>query len=53
MVMKNCNLFWEGVENIMGKEEKAGYQHFLLSPKCFQKAGFLIVLESRDCEVNG
>ena len=26
------------VENIMGKEENAGYQHFLLFPLCFQKA---------------
>ena len=26
------------IENIMGKEENAGYQHFLLFPQCFQKA---------------
>ena len=26
------------VENIVGKGEKAGYQHFLLFPHCFQKA---------------
>ena len=26
------------VENIEGKGENAGYQHFLLFPKCFQKA---------------
>ena len=26
------------VENIMGKGENAGYQHFLLKPQCFQKA---------------
>ena len=25
------------VENIVGKEENAGYQHFLLFPQCFQK----------------
>ena len=34
------------VENIMWKGENAGYQHFLLFPKCFQKAssfGSLIV----------
>ena len=24
------------VENILGKRENAGYQHFLLFPKCFQ-----------------
>ena len=26
------------IENIVGKEENAGYQHFLLFPHCFQKA---------------
>ena len=26
------------VENIVGKEENAGYQHFLLFPLCFQNA---------------
>ena len=26
------------VENIVEKGENAGYQHFLLSPKCFQMA---------------
>ena len=26
------------VEKIVGKEENAGYQHFLLFPQCFQKA---------------
>ena len=25
-------------ENIVGKGENAGYQHFLLFPRCFQKA---------------
>ena len=25
-------------ENIVGKEENAGYQHFLHFPQCFQKA---------------
>ena len=24
-------------ENIVGREENAGYQHFLLFPQCFQK----------------
>ena len=28
------------VENIVGKEENAGYQHCLLFPQCFQKASF-------------
>ena len=26
------------IENIVGKGENAGYQHFLLSPQCFQKS---------------
>ena len=29
--------FCEIIENIMGKGENAGYQHFLLFPKCFEK----------------
>ena len=33
------------VENIMGKGENAGNQHFLLFPKCFQKASFSRSLE--------
>ena len=28
------------VENIVGKRENAGYQHFLLFPQCFQKSSF-------------
>ena len=28
------------VENIVGKEENAGFQHFLLYPECFQRASF-------------
>ena len=37
---------FDGVENIVGKGENAGYQHFLLFPHCFPKAstsGFLKV----------
>ena len=30
----------EKVENIVGKEENADYQHFLLFQQCFQKASF-------------
>ena len=32
---------FDKVENIVGKGENAGYQHFLLFPQCFQKASFL------------
>ena len=28
-------------ENIVGKGENAGYQHFLLFPQCFQKDSFV------------
>ena len=28
--------FFDNVENIVGKEENAGYQHFLLFPQCFR-----------------
>ena len=37
MQLNNLNLFWKGVENIVGNGENAGYQHFLLFPQCFQK----------------
>ena len=39
------------IENILGKGENAGYQHFLLFPKCFQKPPFFRVVKSRDCVV--
>ena len=29
-----------GVENVMGKGENAGHQHFLLFPSCFLKVSF-------------
>ena len=29
--------FFDRVENTGGKRENAGYQHFLLFPKCFPK----------------
>ena len=31
---------FDTVENIMGKGENAGYQHFLLFPQCFQSGLF-------------
>ena len=33
------------VENIVGKGENAGYQHFLLFPQCFLKLSFPEVLK--------
>ena len=35
------------VENMVGKGENAGYQHFLPFPQCFQNASFL----GSDCVV--
>ena len=34
------------VENIVGKGENAGFQHFLLFPQCFQKLSFVEVLKA-------
>ena len=31
---------FDRVENIVGKGENAGYQHFLLFPQCYQKLSF-------------
>ena len=42
---------FDRVENIVGKGENAGYQHFLLFPQCFQKTSFLGVVKSQDCVV--
>ena len=47
--MMICITDW--VENIVGKGENAGNQHFLLFPQCFQKASFSEVVENRDCVV--
>ena len=41
MWLKN---FLGRVENIVGKGENAGYQHFLLYPQCFQKASSSVSL---------
>ena len=44
--------FDEGMaENIVGKGENAGNQHFLLFLQCFQKSSFIGVVKSRDCLV--
>ena len=39
-VNENLKTVFGRVENIVGKGENAGYQHFLLFPQCFQKASF-------------
>ena len=35
---QNIKVVFHRIENIVGKEENAGYQNFLLFPQCFQKA---------------
>ena len=40
---------FDEIENIVGKGENAGYQHFLLFPTMFSKAFFLRILYTRDC----
>ena len=37
---KMAEFVFDRVENIAGKGENAGYQHFLLFPQCFPKASF-------------
>ena len=37
-VLKMMTIVFNRVENIVGKGENAGFQHFLLLPQCFQKA---------------
>ena len=39
-VTQNLSFVLGKVENILGKGENAGYQHFLLFPKCFEKPPF-------------
>ena len=37
-VTQKVKAVFHRIENTVGKEENAGYQHFLLFPQCFQKA---------------
>ena len=37
-LIKTAKTVLDKIENTVGKEENAGYQHFLLFPQCFQKA---------------
>ena len=39
------------IENIAGKEENAGYQHFFPFPTMFSTGVFLWVVKTRDCLV--
>ena len=40
---------FDTVRNIVGKEENAGYQHFLLFPRCFQNTSCLGRLKQEQC----
>ena len=44
-VIEKLKFLLESVENIMGKGENAGHQHFLLFAQCFQKASILGLLK--------
>ena len=37
-VLKMMTFVYDRAENIVGKGENAGYQHFIHFPQCFQKA---------------
>ena len=45
MSVKWLHLFSKGLENIVGKGENAGYQHFLLFPTMFSKPSFAGLLK--------
>ena len=44
-VTQNIKDVFHRIESIVGKEENAGYQHFLLFKQCFQKAFSSIALK--------
>ena len=46
-VTEKLRFVLEKVENIVGKGENAGHQHFLLFPQCFQKAYYTVSLKVR------
>ena len=48
-VIEKLKIVLGRVENIVGKGENAGYQHFLLFPQCFQKTSFPRLLKVRMC----
>ena len=39
-IIQMAKFVLDKIENIVRKEENAGYQHFLLLQQCFQKAPF-------------
>ena len=45
---QNFKSFVGGAESIVGKEEIAGRQNFLLFPQCFKKAFLFKIVKSQD-----
>ena len=41
IMARRIEFVFDGLENIVGKGENAGYQHFRLFPQCFQKSSIL------------
>ena len=52
-VNKKLKFGMGGVENIVGKGENAGYQHFSPFPTMSSKGFFFKAVKSRDCIVKG
>ena len=46
----NMISFFDSLENMVGKGENAGYQHFLLFLQCFQNL-YIRVIKNQDCVV--
>ena len=46
LVAQVMQFLFFGVENIAGKGENTGFQHFFLFPQCFQKSFFNRVVKS-------
>ena len=44
-IMKMIIFLFDRVENTVGKGENAGYQHFLIFPRCFPKMSDVDVLK--------
>ena len=51
-MIKIARFVLDKIENIMGKEENADYQHFLFFPTMFSKDFFFSVVKNQDCVVN-
>ena len=50
-VTQKLNFILGRLENIVGKGENAGYQHFFPFPTMFSKDFFLRVVKSQDCVI--